>query len=319
MICWRRFLVSFVSGSKIKADEIRAKRHLSVQKGDYTFFEAEKWEADFLGYFVGCYEKRYGSNQSNWKSAYKYLYEFTDGNCKMSDVTETFLEEFKEFLCGQDLSVNSCVSYFNKLRSAIKDAFMQRLMPENPLLRVKSIKAEESLREFLTLEELQQLVKTECDLPEMRKAALFSALTGMRWSDIENLTWGQIQHSETGGYFIRFTQQKTKGMETLPIPDQAVEILGNRKEATAKALPDMKYSAWNNLRLKQWIMKAGIAKDISFHCFRHTYATLQLSLGTDIYTVSKMLGHKNLKTTQIYAKVIDKLKEDATKKIILAF
>ena len=66
-------------------------------------------------------------------------------------------------------------------------------------------------------------------------------------------------------------------------------------------------------------MKAGIAKDISFHCFRHTYATLQLSLGTDIYTVSKMLGHKNLKTTQIYAKVIDKLKEDATKKIILAF
>lgn len=108
-------------------------------------------------------------------------------------------------------------------------------------------------------------------------------------------------------------------METMPIPEQAVQILGERKNAATKVLPDMIYSAWYNLRLKQWIMKAGITKEISFHCFRHTYATLQLAMGTDIYTVSKMLGHKNLKTTQIYAKLVDKLKISAASKIILEF
>lgn len=305
--------------NKSKGESIRAKRHLSVQSGDYAFFEQDKYEADFLDFFSNCCEKRYGSNQSNWKSAYKYLYEFTDGKCKMSDVTDYFLEEFKEFLSGQDLAVNSCVSYFNKLRSAIKEAFAQRMLAENPLLRVKAIKPEETMREFLIFEELQQLVNTKCDIPVLRQAAIFSSLTGMRWSDIENLTWGQIQHSKIDGYFIRFTQQKTQGMETMPIPEQAVQILGERKDAAAKVLPDMIYSAWYNLRLKQWIMKAGITKDISFHCFRHTYATLQLAMGTDIYTVSKMLGHKNLKTTQIYAKIVNKLKVQAAGQIILNF
>ena len=108
----------------------------------------------------------------------------------MSDVTDYFLEEFKEFLSGQDLAVNSCVSYLNKLRSAIKEAFAQRMLAENPLLRVKAIKPEETMREFLIFEELQQLVNTKCDIPVLRQAAIFSSLTGMRWSDIENLTWG---------------------------------------------------------------------------------------------------------------------------------
>ena len=62
------------------------------------------------------------------------------------------------------------------------------------------------------------------------------------------------------------------------------------------------------LKLQQWVMKAGISKTITFHCPRHTYATLQLTLGTDIYTVSKLLGHKDLKTTQVYAKIIDEKK-----------
>src|SRR5688572_20211323 len=68
-----------------------------------------------------------------------------------------------------------------------------------------------------------------------------------------------------------------------------------------KVFADLKYSAWHNEQLKKWLQKAGITKEITFHCFRHTYATLQLSLGTDLYTVSKMLGHREIKTTQVYA------------------
>mgnify|MGYP003447429998 CR=1 FL=1 len=153
----------------------------------------------------------------------------------------------------------------------------------------------------------------------MKRAALFSALTGLRFSDIKNLVWREIHHSTENGYSIHFTQQKTKGVEVLPISEQAYSLLGERKEPTDKVFEGLTYSAYENKHLYQWIGAAGITKDITFHCFRHTFATLQLSKGTDIYTVSKMLGHRKIKTTQIYAKIIDQTKRDAADKIKLDF
>ncbi|MEZ4856754.1 MAG: site-specific integrase [Gelidibacter sp.] len=146
---------------------------------------------------------------------------------------------------------------------------------------------------------------------------IFSALTGLRWSDIEKLLWSEIQHSKEMGYYIRFRQKKTKGAETLPISEQARELLGEAGKPEAKVFEGLHYSAWSNLKLQQWMLKAGITKNITFHCARHTYATLQLTLGTDIYTVSKLLGHKELRTTQIYAKVIDDKKKEAANRIQL--
>jgi integrase len=151
----------------------------------------------------------------------------------------------------------------------------------------------------------------------LKKAALFSALTGLRFSDIEKLVWGELEYIEGSGYFIRFKQQKTKGFERMPISEQAYKLLGEVKEAKDKVFEGLKYSAYINTHLLKWIVKAGITKAITFHCFRHTYATLQLSMGTDFYTVSKMLGHREIKTTQIYAKIIDKTKREAANKIIL--
>ena len=168
-----------------------------------------------------------------------------------------------------------------------------------------------------TIEELNKLVKTECANPLLKNAALFSALTGLRFSDIEKLVWGEIEFVEGQGYFIHFKQQKTKGVEVLPIAEQAFSLLGERQKATDNVFAGLQYSAYQNKHLLKWISKAGITKDITFHCFRHTYATLQLSKGTDIYTVSKMLGHRELKTTQIYAKIIDQTKRDAANKIVL--
>ena len=94
-------------------------------------------------------------------------------------------------------------------------------------------------------------------------------------------------------------------------------MLGEEKEKTERVFKGLKYSAWHNVKLAQWVLRAGITKNITFHCARHTYATLQLTMGTDIYTVSKLLGHRELKTTQIYAKVIDNKKKEAANKIQL--
>lgn len=203
------------------------------------------------------------------------------------------------------------------MRAALREAYKEGIIQRNPADETEGIKPGEPERQFLTLEELQAIAKEECEIPILKRAFLFSALTGLRWSDVQKMTWSEVQFSNEIGHYIRFRQKKTKGAETQPISEQAFELLGERTIPDERVFVGLKYSAWHNLKLQQWVMKAGISKTITFHCARHTYATLQLTLGTDIYTVSKLLGHKDLKTTQIYAKIIDERKKEAANKIKL--
>ncbi|SDX63945.1 Site-specific recombinase XerD [Hydrobacter penzbergensis] len=297
----------------------------------YTGYELEKLkikekaEKNFVEYFKKLADKRKASNHDNWISAYNYLETFTRGILKFADLDEKFCNAFKDYLLTTKsnksskttLSQNSAFSYFNKLKATLKQAYKDGYLQADLNAKVEPIKQAETRRNFLTIEELNKLVKTECNNPLLKRAALFSALTGLRFSDIQKLVWGEIYHSVENGYSIQFTQQKTKGVEVLPISQQAYQLLGEPKRSTDKVFEGLTYSAYENKHLYQWIGAAGITKDITFHCFRHTFATLQLSKGTDIYTVSKMLGHRELKTTQIYAKVIDQTKREAADKIKL--
>lgn len=314
------------------AEQIRQKRENHLNKPEvYTGYEKEqlkireRGEQNFVEYFKTLANKRKASNHDNWVSAYNYLETFTNGNLKFADLNEKFCNEFKEYLLTTKsnkssrttLAQNSAVSYFNKLKATLKQAFKDGYLTTDLNAKIEPIKQAETRRNFLTIEELNSLVKTECNNPLLKRAALFSALTGLRFSDIKNLVWGEIHHSVENGYSIQFTQQKTKGVEVLPISEQAYSLLGERKEPTDKVFEGLSYSAYENKHLYQWIGAAGITKNITFHCFRHTFATLQLSHGTDIYTVSKMLGHRELKTTQIYAKIVDDTKRKAANRIKL--
>ena len=316
------------------AEQIRQKRENHLNKPEiYTGYELEqkrikeRGEQNFVAYFKTLADKRKASNHDNWVSAYNYIETFTNGNLKFADLNEKFCNEFKEYLLTTKsnksskttLAQNSAVSYFNKLKATLKQAYKDGYLTTDLNAKIEPIKQAETRRNFLTIEELNSLVKTECNNPLLKRAALFSALTGLRFSDIKNLVWGELEYIEGNGYFIQFKQQKTKGVEMMPISEQAYSLLGERKEPTDKVFEGLTYSAYENKHLYQWIGAAGITKDITFHCFRHTFATLQLSKGTDIYTVSKMLGHRELKTTQIYAKIIDQTKREAADKIQLDF
>jgi integrase len=314
------------------ANHIRHKRQNILDKPEiYSEHEKqqlkikEKGEQNFVFYFKKLADKRKASNYDNWVSAYNYLVAFTSGFLKFADLDETFCNDFKEYLLTTKsrkssktiLSQNSAVSYFNKVKATLKQAYKEGYLQHDLNAKVDGIKTAETRRNFLTLEELNTLVKTDCKNPLLKRAALFSALTGLRFSDIEKLLWSEVHHSKIGGYYLQFRQQKTKGEDLLPISEQAFNLLGEQKQPIDRVFEGLKYSAYENRHLYQWIKAAGITKDISFHCFRHTYAVLQLANGTDIYTVSKMLGHRELKTTQIYAKVIDQTKREATNKIKL--
>ncbi|HVB02977.1 MAG TPA: site-specific integrase [Chitinophagaceae bacterium] len=316
------------------AGQIRQKRDIHINKPEiYTGFEKEqlkikeRGEQNFVEYFKKLMDKQKASNHDNWISAYHYLETFTKGNLKFTDLNETFCNNFREYLLTvkskksskTSLSQNSALSYFNKLKATLKQAYKDGYLQTDLNTRIGPIKQAETHRNYLTFDELNRLAKIDCKNPLLKRAALFSALTGLRFSDIEKLVWSELEYIDGQGYFIKFKQQKTKGVEMMPISEQAYGLLGERNGQTDKVFEGLIYSAYLNKHLANWIGLAGISKDITFHCFRHTFATLQLSKGTDIYTVSKMLGHRELKTTQIYAKIIDKTKRDAADKIKLEF
>ena len=314
------------------AEQIRQKKENHLNKPEiYTGYEKEqlkireRGEQNFVEYFKTLANKRKASNHDNWVSALNYIEAFTKGTLKFNDLNEKFLEDFKEYLLKTKsiksdkttLSQNSAVSYFNKVKAALKQAYKDGILQTDLNAKISPIKPIETKREYLTLEELNRLVKTPCNNDLLKRAAIFSALTGLRFSDIQKMVWGELEYIEGQGYYLNFSQKKTKGIEYYPISEQAVSLLSERGEPTAKVFEGLEYSAYHNKHLYQWIGAAGITKDITFHCFRHTFATLQLFNGTDIYTISKMLGHKDLKTTQIYAKIVDESKRKAADKIKL--
>jgi integrase len=254
----------------------------------------------------------------------KHFIKYAGKDLKFSDITETFCNGFKDYLESakmirskeREISRTSSANYWILFKVTIRAAYKAGHFTTYLNDKLGSMPKEETRRNYLTMDELNTLAATPCPIPLLKRAALFSALTGLRFSDIEKLNWNEL---ETIGdnHVLNFTQQKTGGVETLPISQQAVDLLGERSQV--KPFDGLFYGSWTNRNIKKWITAAGISKNITFHCLRHTFASLQLSAGTDIYTVSKLLGHKAVATTQIYAHLMDEKKRDAVNKITLTF
>jgi len=305
-------------------EHLRAEKLIELQDNQFGTHRTDYGDKNFIEYFAQKMEDRRESagNYGNWDSALKHLKLCFGEKLKMSDITIENCNRFKVFLSNASmtksklpLSQNSKYSYLNKFKACLKIAYKERMIHENVSEFISGFKQGETNREYLTFEEVQKLVETDCQYPILKNAFLFSCLTGIRWSDIQRLTWANLRTSEKRGHELSFRQQKTKGKEYLPLSDQAVELLGERKADDERLFVGLKYSAYMNVGLFRWMVFAGINKKITFHCARHTHAVLLLENGTDIYTVSKMLGHRELKTTQIYAKIVDSKKVDAARSI----
>ncbi len=317
------------------AEAIRAKRLVELQNSEYGFKSPFKEDSSFYDYYIAMCQERFKTetmgNWGNWRSALKHLlkYEPRLKQLKWRDIDKDFVLGFKKYLeteaCAwsedsrertkdRPLARNSKVSYFNKLRACCNKAYDERIIAYNPIRGVEGIKAEEGKRMYLTIDELRLLAQTECHYPSVKRAFLFSCLTGLRRSDIERLKWRDVYQQ---GEFTRiiFNQKKTNGLEYLDLAPEAVELMGTRGKPDDNVFDWIHTPSCTNDALRDWCLAAGIRKRITFHCGRHTFATMMLDLGTDLYTVSKLLGHKEIGTTQIYAKVMDKNKQAAVAKI----
>ena len=314
------------------AEAIKSKRIIELQNGTFGFASAFKLDTNFLDYYKAMCEERLKTpdslgNWGNWHSCLKHLERYCKPNTTFRDITPEWIIGFRDYLdktarcrdkrktittteVTKPLSQNSKISYFNKLRACLNKAFEDGVIPHNPLRGIENFKAEETERCYLTLDEVKAMAAAECKYPALKNAFMFSCLTGIRKSDIEKMRWSEVQQQ---GEFTRiiFKQKKTKGLEYLDINPQAAAYMGVRREPEDRVFAGFKYSSYMIAELRMWAVRAGVTKDITFHAGRHTFAVLMLDLGAEIYTVSKLLGHRELKTTQVYAKILDKKKQEA--------
>lgn len=297
------------------AETIRAKRVIEYHEGRYGFDSSEQDKVLLFDYFEAQAKDHKSKTADSWGSCLQYIKRYERRrDITFAEVTSEWIKGFKEFLDVQRLAQNTKSLYFAKLRACVNQAYRDGIIADNPLKRVGSIKLEESKREYLTIEEVQRLVETDCDNETLKRAFLFSCLTGLRWSDISQLQWGDV-HKEGDYTRLVFRQRKTGGQEYLDITHEARELMGEEQGAEELIFSKLPHPSNANNFIKVWTARAGIRKHITFHSARHTFATMMLTLGTDLYTVSKLLGHRDIKTTEIYAKIVDKGKQEAVARI----
>ena len=304
----------------LRAEQILSIRRAEYAQGKYGIKDRSKDKLLFLTYYDKLKEERYESkgNYDNWDAAQNHIEDYCKKrNITFEDIDEEFVIGFKKYLnknsrtkSNTPLSQNSKYTYYNKFKAALRQAFEDGYTRRNFATTVKGFAQGETSREHLTLEELQAMAKAKCKHPILKSAFMFSCLTGLRWSDINKLTWSEVRDEEDNTRLV-FQQKKTAGQEYQFISTQARKLLGRRKKENDRVFQGLKYGAHFNAEILRWCMRAGITKHITFHSARHTHAVLLLENGADIYTVSKILGHKEIRTTQVYAKIVDKKKKEA--------
>lgn len=311
------------------AEAVRAKRVVELRDKRFGF-DGFAPETDFLAYIETIMARKkvkdiYG-NWGNWRGFWNHICEFTPQGTTLGDVDAAFAQGFKEYIRDEaknshfkrsepvGLSQNTQCSYWRKLACVMNTAVRDGLIPRNPLQGIDGVREGNPERVYLTTDELRRLIATPCRNAELRRAFLFSCLTGLRVSDIKKMTWKEVGRC---GEFTRLTfrQKKTREQEYLDISPEAASLLGKRGADSELVFADFHIDHYVRNELRAWALDAGISKHIVFHTGRHTFAVMMLELDTDIYTVQKLLGHRELRTTQIYAEIIDKKKQQAVSKI----
>lgn len=301
------------------AELIRCQRQISVIGGELGL-DFNNGKDSFLEYFHSKMIRR--NRYKTWHVAFDYFKNYCGGECAFRDLNVDYCQGFLDYLLGtsnrfkdKPIMPSTANNYMNKFRCVLRMAFKENRIKENLGGLVSNAKCQTSNREHLTLEELKSLSRTSCKSNVLKSASIFACLTGLRYSDVSRLKWENIESDSEGNWVMHIITKKTSTEAYLPIGEDALAQCGNRSSGIVfEGLSP----AIIHKHLPDWLKQAGITKKITFHSFRHTYASLQLAAGTDLYTISKMLTHSNITTTQIYANVGSEQKREASRKIKLS-
>ena len=275
---------------------------------------------EWMETYMESQAKRGKKDRSQIKKAIDILKAYGAETVTMDMIDKPFCQGYINYLTteyrpkGKTVSNFTIHTYYQVVNGALNAAVRADILRENPFNKISSsekIHKPESKREYMTIDEVRSLIKTPTSNEAVKGAYLFSCFCGLRISDIKGLTWENV-YCDSGQYHLEVMMQKTKSPLYLPLSSEALKWLPERGNKSGKEkvfkLPS---SAGINKLLKTWAQKAGVSKHITFCTARHTFATMMLTLGADLYTTSKLLGHTDMRTTQIYAKIVNRKKDEA--------
>lgn len=291
---------------KAEAEDRRRKAERDFIRDPKAVFDRKAVAGDDFVKYVR--ERAEREHYATYMNALKYLVEFTGGSISFDSINSQWLERFKGYLLStDDLSDNTANNYLAFVKGCIRLAYKAGFIPEDFTNKVAGIKKQHVDRHVLTFDEIDVLSRSKCNDLMVKAAFLFSCFTGLRISDVELLKWEKIV-IENGQHFVKFQQKKTGEFEKMPLCAQAVEILQGVQKLHAEYAPEgddrvfilPSRTQLGNV-LSEWGGRSGLSWRLHFHASRHTFASLALSVGTASFTVSKLLGHRDLKTTEIYS------------------
>lgn len=279
---------------------MREHRELEYMQ-NITGFKLKSNDVDFITYFEELSKKKHDSYRlslMHFKNFYK------KDTLLFDKINRNLCQNFADHLIGSDIASSTANLYFKKFGAVLNDAVKNEIIMKNPAKGI-NIKYSHSKREFLTEEELKILLNTPMQVEDTKNAFLFACFTGLRLSDLRQLKKSDIKEG-----YLHIKQQKTEDEMRIKLSEVALNII-KKQTKNGDLVFNLKPKNVVAGIMTRWIKRSGIEKKITFHCSRHTFATMLLTKGADIYAVSKLIGHKDLKTTQIYAKLVDKRKDEA--------
>lgn len=310
------------------AEQIKAQRILDIQKDGLVDWEKlKKFRTTLVSWledFVTCEAQLSPSGVVSKRNAKvrveEYLASIGKPDLRLSEVDREFCRGFVAFLrtCKshrgkETISETTARLLMSRVAAAMNKAVVEGLIPSNPFKALESKekpKITASRREFLTVEELKVLINTPCCCDIVKKAFLFSCFTGLRYSDMKSLLWSEVHTAADGKtLYIEHRQVKTKKTVTIPLSEEALRWMPRQKEGVDQVFHELTVSTKTvEDVLKDWMKDCGIDKHITYHCSRHTAATTLLTLGANLYVVSKLMGHSSIQMTEVYAKIVDQKK-----------
>lgn len=308
---------------KQKVEALRLQRERDLESG---YFGSSKKDIDLIKYFEDHNKfKGYDKINNPYECALKKLKDFVARNPSKTtfdrlEHNTKFFQKYADYLINNLNSQNSAWTYFSKLKAVLNNAVRERIILHSPARDIR-VKWREVEKTYLTANELESLAKTKCKYDVIKFAFLFSCYTGLRLVDIKKLQWKDVRPDSKGITTLHFRQKKTGGVEYFPLNETAIQLIYKTLEVP-NSIPNpetfifpLPYISKIERALYSWKKKAKINKHVTFHTGRHTFATLALTQGVDLFTVSKLLGHRDIKTTQVYAKIIDSKKQEAVNKL----
>lgn len=310
------------------ANAIKAEKIVALQNGRYGFSLNKKklniLLTDYISYLANRDSVK-KSKKTLMNTLVYHLQRYDKKGILLKNVDKEYILKFVKYLktatqehCKKikPINANTQVCYFKELNYCLNYAVVEDILLVNPMCKIRNEdrpKRKKTEREYLTIDELKALSLTDFYNKTLKQAFLFSCFCGLRHCDINTLTWGNLKKNNSGKTQLHITQQKTQETISLPLSKEALKHLPKRNGAsdTDKVFHDLISLGRSNEILSRWAKAAGIDKHITFHVARHTHATMMITLGADLYTVSKLLGHTNIQTTQIYAKIVDETKNKA--------